>query len=354
MNIHQTRGKFSVQDRGVLTLSFDTLEQAIIFRTHYEVAKEMITAATIRYFRTLSNRKQKALERAGILEPARVTPNVPTIDWICNHASSELDYLKDNTLKNHRQAQRHLRDHFGCDKRLSDITVSDAVKWMKKLLRTKADSTVLTLTSIARQYWHLASEVGIPLADVWGKAKKKLKLSKVSKGREHFVTKLEMKKLLSKCESREMRNILVLGRYMGLRVPSEIRGVKWSDFNWESGVFTVRDQKRGRIRKCPIFPEVREHFLREYGGTPCSGSPPCQTNSISYQITEAMKKAGVSWKKPFINMRSSRATELERAFSIQAASAWLGHGVDVARSHYLQVTDDVWKQAIGAKGNDHA
>jgi len=51
------------------------------------------------------------------------------------------------------------------------------------------------------------------------------------------------------------------------------------------------------------------------------------------------------WPKLWQNLRSTRETELADQFPAHVASAWIGNSVAVAVKHYLQVTEDHFKQA---------
>ena len=56
--------------------------------------------------------------------------------------------------------------------------------------------------------------------------------------------------------------------------------------------------------------------------------------------------AGVkAWPKLFVNLRSSRETELMQAHPAHVVLAWIGHTAKVARSHYLQLTDSDFDRA---------
>jgi hypothetical protein len=48
----------------------------------------------------------------------------------------------------------------------------------------------------------------------------------------------------------------------------------------------------------------------------------------------------------FHNLRASRQTELEETFPSHVVCQWIGNSPQVARKHYLQVTDDHIERAI--------
>jgi hypothetical protein len=58
-------------------------------------------------------------------------------------------------------------------------------------------------------------------------------------------------------------------------------------------------------------------------------------------------RAGLSpWPRLFHNMRASRETELIERFAVHVVTAWLGNPPEIARKHYLQVTDEHFRQAV--------
>ncbi len=57
------------------------------------------------------------------------------------------------------------------------------------------------------------------------------------------------------------------------------------------------------------------------------------------------------WPKPFMVLRATRRTELERAgFKNHVLNEWFGHSGAIAQEHYLQVTESDFEQAAGTLG----
>src|SRR5436190_2021364 len=54
------------------------------------------------------------------------------------------------------------------------------------------------------------------------------------------------------------------------------------------------------------------------------------------------------WPRLFHNLRASRQTELSEDFPSHVVCAWLGNSEDIAREHYLKVTDAHFEKASGA------
>jgi hypothetical protein len=68
-------------------------------------------------------------------------------------------------------------------------------------------------------------------------------------------------------------------------------------------------------------------------------------NLRTYML-KILAKAGVKpWPKLFQNLRSTRQTELARDWPEYMVCAWMGNSRVIAHEHYLQVTDEHFRQA---------
>ncbi len=135
-----------------------------------------------------------------------------------------------------------------------------------------------------------------------------------------FVTCDMGAKVLDACPDSVWRLIFALCRYGGLRCPSEVQRLRLRDVDWGRDEFLVHAPKtehhEGKAtRWVPIFPELRP-YMEDV------------------------------WPKVFQNLRSSRQIELEERFPSHVVCAWLGNSVQVARKHYLQVTDEHFARAL--------
>lgn len=67
-----------------------------------------------------------------------------------------------------------------------------------------------------------------------------------------------------------------------------------------------------------------------------------------------IRRAGLTpWERAFHNIRASRETELVERFPVHVVTAWLGNTPEIARRHYLQVTDQHFEQAASPKPAAH-
>lgn len=149
------------------------------------------------------------------------------------------------------------------------------------------------------------------------------------------------------------QTIIALGRYGGLRCPSEVASLRWEDIDWDRGRMTVTSPKtehhEGKeTRVLPIFPELapvlaaafdaaeevavyfigghlREKALRPRGWRSCN---------LRTQFGRIIKRAGLeAWPRLFHNLRASRETELLREHPIHVVTAWLGNSPRIALKH---------------------
>lgn len=156
--------------------------------------------------------------------------------------------------------------------------------------------------------------------------------------------------------------MVVSCRIAGLRGPSEIAPLRWSDIAWERGRFTATSPKTKRHGKAsrvvPLFDKVQQELLDllEVNG----GSSKYvitrdrdSATSLSTRFNTICTRAGVETiPKPFPNLRAPARRDLkafcvERGIDPAAVTAWLGHDATTAERYYDRVTDDDYDRAVG-------
>lgn len=167
--------------------------------------------------------------------------------------------------------------------------------------------------------------------------------------RKRFVTREEVQRIIDSTADPELRLMIALGRYAGIRIPSELLAMKWSDINWQDRRFTVTDVKRRTLRVVPIFPELATYFSEAHTAAP-EGVDEIWTRhrgkSPARILGRLARRAGVSmWSKPFVAMRASRETELIEQFPIFVAAAFIGNSPATALRHYAIVRPEHYDAA---------
>ncbi len=261
--------------------------------------------------------------------------------------------------ENYRQAIHHLRTFLKKDVSLTGLTVGDVERWLGWMTNDKkgpglsantAGQHVKRCRHMMRQAIKEKLATENPFADV--KIDLRSDLSK-----DYEVTTADVHAILEACPDQEWRTLFALNRFGGLRCPSEVLRLKWSDIAWDRGRLKVSSPKTARYGKAerviPLFPELRAELeaLQEVYGEDQSGDPKSQYVIRRYRHSETnlrtafgriLDRAGVlRFAKPFMNCRTTRRNELERQGVRNAAlNAWFGHSRQTAEKHYERVTED--------------
>ena len=124
--------------------------------------------------------------------------------------------------------------------------------------------------------------------------------------------------------------------------------MKWNDVLWDKERIRIDSVKTG-LRFSPIFPELKPLLGKAYDDAPegavyVAGPYGGTANrNLATRMKRIIESAGEKpWPKMFVNLRASRRTELQEAFPSHVVDEWLGHSTEVAKAHYLQVTNDHW------------
>jgi integrase len=279
--------------------------------------------------------------------------------------------VKPGTLVTYRQAFDMLREHFGSDAPLESITPADADEWRKAIgepvafvdargnrkIKKLAAATIAKRVKVAKAVfktgvkWRLISSN--PFADLRAG-------SQANPDRAFYVPLETVRKILEACPNAEWRAVLALSRLAGLRCPSELVGLRWSDVNWERGALTVRSPKNAAheahaVRTVPIDPELRvilqELFDQAEPGAdlmlPSHRNPGENLRTPIYRI---LSRAGVKpWPRLMHNMRASCENDWFDRFPGHSVASWMGHGTEIAATHYLRPRDAHFNLAAGVE-----
>ena len=308
------------------------------------------------------------LVKAGLAQP-RAKAEVSTLGDFLENLFQGLGTQKARTRIGYDRARRLLEEFFTKARRLSTISEDDAAEYRQWMAKKFAPATVSVDLRRAKQYFKAAVRRKLIAENPFENLKCG---SQANPSRLHFVTQETIETVIAACPNNDWRLIFALARYEGLRIPSELQGLKWSDVNWEKNRILVHVPKKEHIpgqatRIVPIFPELRPYLERAFNEAPEGAVlvvPRAKDGpNLRRYAEQIIEKAGVKqWPKLFQNCRASRETELMRVHPAHVVMAWIGHTERVARSHYLQVTDEDFDKAAtyparyparpGASGRD--
>lgn len=331
---------------------------------HLLVAKMARTAVepeTARWLGEIDDTLAAKLAKVGLIA-TRAPTAAETLDgFIKSYVASRTD-VKPATKEVWRQGELGLVNHFGGTRPLASITAGDADGYKLALIADElASMTIRKRLQFAKTVFRSAVRHRLidenPFADVT------IKVGKPDRWR--LITHEETAKILAVCTP-DWRTIVALARFGGLRCPSEVLSLRWRDIDWEQSRVMVRSPKTEHhpgkgTRVIPLFAELRpildEAFElaaegAEYvvGGRyreACQGPAGWRNVNLRTQFERILERAGLNpWPRLFHNLRSSRQTELVESFPSHVVCAWLGNSEDIAREHYLQVTDEHFSRAL--------
>jgi integrase len=180
----------------------------------------------------------------------------------------------------------------------------------------------------------------------------------VNRAKDRIVSRAVYAKILDACPNQEWRTIFALARIGGLRCPSELTRLRWSDIKWTRDRFVVQQPKteryaRHKERIVPLFPGLRVELERHFAAVqPASndfviqqflGTGGYKLRCIFYDIAD---KAGLERiPRPFDNMRMSRCNEVRRRWGWALENLWMGHSAPIMEKHYLHVSDEEFTEA---------
>lgn len=154
----------------------------------------------------------------------------------------------------------HLNAFFDEKKQLRAITAGDADEFRLYLLeRGLAENIARRYCGIAKQFFGAALKKKLidenPFADV-------VAAVTGNSAKFHFLSRQDSDKILIACPDLQWKLVFILARYGGLRCPSEVLQLKWTDINWKTQRIKIHapktehhEGKESRI--VPLFPELR-------------------------------------------------------------------------------------------------
>ena len=291
----------------------------------------------------LSDNLYDKVSSFGLL-PARTSVNV--LDFVDEYIASRTDWKK-GTLINAEQVRRHVEELIG-NVPLVRFTEYDAENYIRKLHGRLGTNTANKFARVTRQFFEAATKKRLITVNPFSDIKGLSAWHKTDKFR--FISREASFRILDACPDVEWKLIFALVRFGGLRCPTEVIDLEWSSIDWEHERFTVNAHKTG-TRVVPLFPEIRPYLDAAYDMAPdraihvISRWRSTETN-LRTQLHRIIKRAGLKpWPKTFINLRSTRETELAEVYPLHVVCAWIGNSQPVAQRHYLQVTSDHFKKA---------
>ena len=337
--------------RKTIRLGKVTQRQADAFKVKVEsLVGASITGSlddeTSRWVAALDDRLHARLAAVGLVT-GRLSARATTLGPFTQSYIDGRTDVKPNTVIGLKAARRNLVAFFGESKRLADISAGDAEEYWRYLIGKLSPNTARRLCGRAKQFFRFAVRKRIirdnPFIDLECNVRS-------NPERQFFIDRATAQKVLDACPDAEWRLLFALSRFGGLRCPSEHLALRWADVDWTRGRIRVPSPKTEHIegrasRVIPMFPELRPLLLQVFeqadeGAVHVITRYRAKNSNLRTQLQRIIKRAGVEpWPKLFHNLRATRQTELSESTPGHVVCAWLGNTPQVAKAHYLQVTD---------------
>lgn len=265
---------------------------------------------------------------------------------------------------------RNLGDFFGDDRELGDITPGECEDFKRWLLTDQklSNSTACRRCSLAATIFKDAKKRRLIAENPWLDVKRS---ARTNPERQQYIPWEAIQQAIDKAPNADWRLLIAGARIAGWRTPSEPLSLRWEDIDWERSRMTITSPKtehhQGKgYRSCPLFPELRPYLeamfeladegdafvfqkMRAARGLPTKPDSKVDWNGVNLGTTfgKILKRAGLTpWPKLWHNLRASAETDLANRFPLHVVCEWIGNSLAIARDHYLQVTDDHFRQAV--------
>jgi integrase len=294
----------------------------------------------------------RKLERAGLVLSSTRTPRRISLGEFCDqYIKRRLSEIKPRSVALLDQSRRKLLAHFGDSITVDQLTANSAAEWRTFLIASGlAEATCRLHSRNARVMFASAVSAGLVSSNPFST----LPTASVAAERGFYLTREATARLLDHVTNPDLRVVVALGRYAGLRIPSETHSLRWQDVDLDNGKLSVYAPKLHRhgatrdsaVRVVPIVPQLAAVLTNHASDDPNEPVVNISSNNLYRQVRKAIDSAGLPmWSDLFQTLRRSCETDLCDSFPSHAVATWIGHSVQVAERHYLMVPDELYKRA---------
>lgn len=312
---------------------------------------------TAAWLNLISDELHEAISKMGLTDSRNNASkgDMPLSSMLDAYIQRRLGDLKPWTIIKLGHGKVNMVKFFGEDRKIGSITAAEAQDFRRDLSARYAEATVAKFVMLARQFFHDAVDRELVPVNPFSKVKTG---SQKNPERQQFISQEVIQKAINAAPSMDWKLIIAFARYGGVRIPSELAKLSWSDIDFEKGRILIHSPKTehhaGKDKRViPLFPELRAlleqaKLKSEPDAVLVVPRALDRATNLRTHFLRILRKAGVKpWPKLFQNLRSTRQTELADQYPIQAVCSWLGNSRIVALDHYLQTTDPHFDRAAG-------
>ncbi|MCA3004903.1 MAG: site-specific integrase [Phycisphaerales bacterium] len=304
-----------------------------------------LAPSTAAWVAGLDDRMHERLVGLGLL-PARAARRRRTVADLLD-AVKETRQWKAGTLAGFCTNRASIEAHLGATTPVELVTPEQAERFAAAMAEQGlARATIAKRVAVARQVFAKAAKWGWIARDPFDGVKAG---SQANPDRLHYVSAEVFERVLAEVRDPELRLVLCLGRYAGLRLPSEVVGLKWSDLSdWSRSplTLTIRSTKTETTRVVPVVPRLARELLagweRAAEGAEYVLGDRRRGGCLNWRrgLEWACSRAGVkAWPRLLHALRGSFCTDISARFPSHLARQWCGHSEQVAVGHYLSTLE---------------
>lgn len=309
---------------------------------------------------SLAESTYAALVRVGLADPrANVAASATLGDLLRRFEAAAT--VKPSTRAAYGQAFKSLRAFFGDDRPIGEIRPEHAENWRRSLADDGyARATQSKLVKIAKNVFGRAARWELVPRSVFAHL---VAGPQTNSDRMTYIERDAIRRVLEVCPDSDWRLVFALGRFAGLRIPSEIVGLTWADVDWERRALAVASPKtEGHAghgsRAVPIDPELYALLLTAYDAADAGATfivPRLRDARMNWRThaRRIIRRAGLDyWPRLFQALRSSCEMDWVARFPLRDVAAWIGHDARVAMQHYLKPTEATFRAATEHPARD--
>lgn len=184
-------------------------------------------------------------------------------------------------------------------KYVNDITQKIAEEYLEHLASTVGATTYNIRLVLFKRIWKALSNDYMMDADVWENFKKK----KVAKTSRRTVNNFEIGKVLAKADTFDMKLLLTIGIYTGLRI-SDCALLKWCDVDIEHKIICTIPIKTRKHMDAPVEIPIHPTLLKMLEDAKHDSEYVSESNANAYnnghlsgQVVDLFKKCGIQTSK---------------------------------------------------------
>jgi integrase len=227
---------------------------------------------TANWLGSISDELHRRIARCGLISPREVaekqdlTLGGMTTAYIERRKAD----MKPWSIKMLKQGRGKLVGFFGEGKAVGEITAAEAMDFKRNLASQHSGAYVAKIVLISRQFFKDAVDRELLVKSPFSKVKAG---SQKNPQRQRFISRAVIDKAIEHASDIEWKLIIALARYAGVRVPSEVLALRWTDVYWDQAKVLIRASKTEHhvgkeSRLIPLFPEfhpLEQHRMHRFG-----------------------------------------------------------------------------------------